>query len=216
MTDGQGQVVDFKNTIIIMTSNIGADLIKQGLQNNEKTSSIESKLMVEITKHFRPEFLNRFDAKVMFNALRAEDVIKIADIELHKLAEKLLYENSLELAWHKNIPAVITQSAYNLVDGARPIKRFINDTIIGLITEQLLDGNVVKGDTLYIPWKTSNKIKLTNVTYEELQTFKEREKNDPDLIVKPSVGKLSETKKSKKTKKNEMDITIDLKTELGD
>ncbi len=227
MTDGQGLTVDFKNTIIIMTSNIGSDIIKEGLENQESVEYIEEQLIQEAGNHFRPEFLNRFDAKVMFNALDIESVVKITTTELEKLGEKLLSENDLDLHWHPNIPAWITKQAYNLVDGARPIKRFLNDKVVDLLTTGLLNNTIVKGDAVYIPWAESmHSLTLFSVLPEDLIQINEEAQKDGRLVLKANFSEpptQADTKKKAKTKKKKQkkeqqasDISINFKTELGD
>ena len=224
MTDGQGEVVDFKNTIIIMTSNIGSEIIREGLENNYDPDIIESALFEEIKKHFRPEFLNRFDAKVMFNSLAPDVVEKIAETELRKLAEKLSEENDYEIYWHPDVPAFITQKRYSVVDGARPIKRYINETIINQLTDKTLNREIIPGDIIYIRVENDELI-LIPMDEETLKEVQKEEKKtmETSKVLKTGHGSKitmaqKEPKKKKKKKKKEdwKSNTFKLDTKLGD
>jgi ATP-dependent Clp protease ATP-binding subunit ClpB len=224
MTDGEGEVVDFKNTIIIMTSNIGSEIIREGLENNYDPDVIESALFEEIKKHFRPEFLNRFDAKVMFNSLTPEIVEKIAETELKKLAEKLSEENEYEIYWHPDVPAFITQERYSIVDGARPIKRYIDETIINQLTDKTLNREIIPGDIVYIRVENDELIliPMDEETLKEVQ--KEEKKTLESLkVLKKSHGskitmaqKEPKKKKKKKKKGDWKSNTFKLDTKIGD
>jgi ATP-dependent Clp protease ATP-binding subunit ClpB len=227
MTDGQGEVVDFKNTIIIMTSNIGSDIIREGLEHGYDAEVIETALLDEIKKHFRPEFLNRFDAKVVFNSLTPESVEKIAESELKKLINKLQEDNEIDMFYHPDIPVYITNKAYSLVDGARPVKRFINDKIIQLLTDKILCGEVEKGSNVYLRLDENKNLILFSVNDKELQELQKDEK--PSEVLKLLKGNSFETadittdkspkkkkKKKKKKKNNWLSNSFTLNTEVGD
>jgi len=190
MTDGKGEVVNFKNTIVIMTSNIGANIIREGLEKGYPQDAIEIAIFDEIKNHFRPEFLNRFDAKVVFNSLAPQAVVGIAESELNKLAERLLADNDIELHWHKDMAIMVTNNAYDVADGARPIKRFINNIVVNKLTEAILNGEAKHGGTIYIrpnPNDPSDII-LMQVNQKELKEFVESETEeislDDELVLK--------------------------------
>jgi len=228
MTDGKGTVVDFKNTIILMTSNHGSDIIREGLLKGYDIDVIEEALLQEVQKHFRPEFLNRFDAKVMFNSLKPEAVVKIAESELSKLAERLLTDNGFDMYWHPNVPVFITNQAYSLTDGARPIKRYINDIIVNLLTEKILAGEITKDDVFYVAAEEELTVFSTNP--EELKSLREAEGEttmELKAVMKDKVNpyKVSSSdivdadiggKKGKKKKKKKWDKSFKLDTEAGD
>jgi ATP-dependent Clp protease ATP-binding subunit ClpB len=194
MTDGKGAVINFKNTIIIMTSNVGSDIIRSGLEQGVDSETIEESLFTELNNHFRPEFLNRFDAKLVFNSLSEESVVKIAESELHKLAESLSENNDLDLYWHSNVPVSIVNVAYSLTDGARPIKRFINDQIISLLTEQIMSGEIQPGNTIYLA-ADKDGFAVFKVDAEELKALIELDNS------KKKKTKLNKSKKRKSSKK---------------
>jgi len=225
MTDGKGEIVNFKNTIILMTSNIGSDIIRQGLENNYPKEAIDSVIFDEIKKHFRPEFLNRFDSKVVFNSLSPENIINIANNELKELSKRLLSDNDIDLNWHKDMAILITNNAYDIIDGARPIKRFINNLVINKLTEGLLNGEIERGQTIYIRPDTDKKgIILFPLSAKELKVIRSEEipeiKLRNDLIrknPKPKKDKKDKkNQKNKKNKKNLMDETFSLDVEVGE
>jgi len=244
MTDGQGNVIDFKNTIIVMTSNIGSAIIRQGLEQGLPSEAIEIALFEEVRKHFRPEFLNRFDAKVMFNSLAPDSIHDIAVNELNKLAERLHQENSLEMHWHVDLPILVTNRAYDVNDGARPIKRYINDIIINELTKLILASEVKPGDTIYVAPSDvgGSDIVVLQIPSEDMKIIKEEETSEMSLLgslVKDTVAtdpykihddqivdadvdkKKSKSKKKKKTEakveaKDALAKTFSLKTEVGD
>jgi ATP-dependent Clp protease ATP-binding subunit ClpB len=239
MTDGKGETVDFRNTIVIMTSNIGAHIIREGLEEDYPFEAIEMAIFDEIKNHFRPEFLNRFDAKVVFNSLAPTAVIGIAESELSKLADRLLEDNDIEMHWHPDMAVMVTNNSYDVADGARPIKRFINNMVVNKLTEAILNGEVKHGETVYIRPNPSDKrdIILMQVTAEELKALKKTEKPelklDENLIRKTSAGQINKVpsnqivdadigenskgnKKKKKKKKDLMNETFSLDTQAGD
>ena len=185
MTDGQGVVVDFKNTIIIMTSNYGSEIIRAGIQNDIDIEDIEDAMGEELRKHFRPEFLNRFDAKVVFNSLTPESVCSIAESELNKLADRLLDDNGINLVWHPDTPIFITNVSYDIMMGARPIKRYINEEVVDLITNNILGGEIDKDNSIYLsPEEIEDEDKLTivSVTADDLALIKKDEVNMYELL----------------------------------
>ncbi len=237
MTDGQGNEVNFKNTIIIMTSNIGSNIIKIGLEKNHPVEVIEMALFEEVQKHFRPEFLNRFDAKVMFRSLSPNAVASITESELRKLADRLAEDNDIELHWHQDLAKAITNKAYDLNDGARPIKRYINDVIINMLTEEILNARIQKDSIVYVAPAdegSSEEVYMFQVTRAELEAIKDEEVNIVDVqteikggsvvleadIVDADIGqqdKKGKKKKKNKSKKNDfLSETFELKTETGD
>lgn len=135
LTDGQGRTVSFKNCILIMTSNIGADLI---LQAKELTDSIKNKIEQIIHKTFRPEFLNRIDSIIYFRMLTENDVEKIAQIHIEDLKQKLLQEKGINLNIQSSVLSKIAQLGYEKEFGARPLKRAIQQYIIVPLSHYIL------------------------------------------------------------------------------
>jgi ATP-dependent Clp protease ATP-binding subunit ClpC len=146
LTDSFGRHVDFRNTILIMTSNIGADLIKNqapmgfGKTTEEVTyDRMKEKLLKEVEKHFRPEFLNRLDDVIVFRTLTREDMGQVAEIELSSVRERLS-DRGIEIQLTDEAKTFIVDQGYNPDLGARPIKRSIERLIEDPLSEELLSG----------------------------------------------------------------------------
>lgn len=137
LTDGQGRVVNFKNTIIIMTSNIGSDVIQE-LDDKEE---IARRIDEALKQHFRPEFLNRIDEKIIFNRLQKDDIIRIIDIQIKNLEERLK-EKSITLEVSEKAKAFLAEKGYDPVYGARPLNRAIQKYVQDPIATMLLEGRV--------------------------------------------------------------------------
>ena len=136
LTDSKGNVVSFKNTIIIMTSNIGSQYLLQG--NNEETrKEVDS----ELKMHFKPEFLNRIDEIVMFNSLDSSVVYKIIDKFIHEL-EGRLEEKKITLEVTDAAENRIAQDAFDATFGARPIKRYIQSHIETMLAREIIKGTI--------------------------------------------------------------------------
>ena len=141
LTDSQGRTVDFKNTIIIMTSNLGSEHI---LENNDR-----EKVMNELRANFKPEFLNRIDEIVIFNALN-KDVIKEILTKIIKDLEARLKDKRITLKLTDEAANFIIDHSYNEAYGARPIKRYVTEKLETLIAKKLLSGELKEGTTLEI------------------------------------------------------------------
>ena len=148
LTDGQGRVVSFKNSIIIMTSNLGSQFIQQFAEDGDK-EAMDDAIQTALRQSFRPEFLNRIDEVITFNSLQVEDLEKIVDLQLAKVRERLATRRiSLEVT-----PAAMERLALDGFDpayGARPLKRLIQHEIVDLAANQVIDGNLAEGDTIVI------------------------------------------------------------------
>ena len=150
ITDGQGRTVDFKNTIIILTSNIGSDLILNGMEHDGSISAeTEEKLHKLLKAQFRPEFLNRLDEIVFFRALTNENMLGIVELLIKDLARRMK-NNDLELAVTDSAKqAIITEGADPLF-GARPLKRFIQGRIESLIARFIIENTPSEGSTIKV------------------------------------------------------------------
>jgi ATP-dependent Clp protease ATP-binding subunit ClpB len=146
LTDGKGRTVDFRNTIIIMTSNLGSQVIKEFSLDYE-TMEREVKKILESS--FRPEFLNRIDEIVLFKALTKEALLKIVDIQLSQL-RKRLEERKITLELSQKAKELLAERGYDPVYGARPLKREIQQEIQNPLALQLLEGSYQEGDTIRI------------------------------------------------------------------
>ncbi|WP_448211410.1 ATP-dependent chaperone ClpB [Colwellia sp. MEBiC06753] len=148
LTDGQGRTVDFKNTVIIMTSNIGSDII-QAYAGDEQYQQIKDAVMMELSKHFKPEFLNRVDDTVVFHPLLAEQIVEIAKIQIQSLSARLA-QQELTLSVEDSALEKIAKVGFDPLFGARPLKRAIQNDIENPLAQRLLAGDFAKGDTIVV------------------------------------------------------------------
>ena len=150
ITDSQGRTVDFKNTILIMTSNIGAQYLLDGIdENGNILPHAEELVMGDLRAHFRPEFLNRLDEIVLFRPLTKENIGHIIDLILTDL-NKRLSEKELTITLSKDAEQFIVDSAYDPVYGARPLKRFMQKTVETLVARLILEDTVGAGDVIQV------------------------------------------------------------------
>ena len=139
LTDGQGRTVDFKNAVVIMTSNLGSQLIQQS--SGHSAEDVRSQIMEIVRSHFRPEFLNRLDETIMFNSLGTEQIEQIVEIQLKQLAARLsLKQITLELT--DRAKAHLAQAGFDPLFGARPLKRAIQSEVLNPLATKILNGEV--------------------------------------------------------------------------
>ena len=150
ITDSQGRTVDFKNTIIILTSNLGSQMLLEGIGPDGRISD-EARRGVEalLRNSFRPEFLNRLDEIVLYKPLTKDDVWSIADLQIASLAKRLA-ERSLALKVTDDAKRLIIDQSYDPLFGARPMKRFIQDSVETLIARTMLENDLSMGDRLVV------------------------------------------------------------------
>jgi ATP-dependent Clp protease ATP-binding subunit ClpB len=148
LTDGQGHTVDFKNTLIIMTSNIGADLLVNQ-KEGEDTDLVRDEVLDEVRSRFRPEFLNRLDEIILFHRLQRADMGRIVDIQMGRLA-KLLVDRKITVELDDSARAWIANRGYDPAYGARPLKRVIQRHVQDPLAEQILAGGVKDGDRVLV------------------------------------------------------------------
>lgn len=147
MTDGQGRTVDFKNTVIVMTSNLGSQMIQQMAGDDYQV--IKLAVMGEVKSYFRPEFINRIDEVVVFHALDERHIKSIAAIQLKNL-EARLAKMDIKLAVDESALAELAQAGFDPVFGARPLKRAIQSQIENPLAKELLEGRFAAGDTVSV------------------------------------------------------------------
>ncbi len=158
LTDSNGRTVDFRNTVIVMTSNVGAkDADKNarglGFRSENIGLSVQSYermkegMLEELKNTFRPEFLNRVDELIVFHALNEEDIHKIAALMLGSVAERLS-EKDIELHWTDDALDFIAREGFDVTYGARPLRRAIQRSVEDNLSEALLSGEVILGDTV--------------------------------------------------------------------
>ncbi|NNK95931.1 MAG: AAA domain-containing protein, partial [Desulfobacterales bacterium] len=149
MTDGKGRTVDFKNTILIMTSNLGSNLIMQMAEKEEESSAIKEQIEELLYHHFKPEFLNRVDETIIFQSLSREDMIPIVDIQLQRLAKRLA-ERKITLRFSQNAKKHLVSVGYNPVFGARPLKRAIQKYVEDPLAMELLENRFSEDDVILV------------------------------------------------------------------
>ena len=149
LTDGQGRTVDFRNTVIILTSNIGSPLILEGIQAGLSYEAIRSRVFEILQKNFRPEFLNRLDEIVVFKPLTQEQITQIVDIQIESLRHRLA-ERRITLELSPEAKRFLAQRGYDPVFGARPLKRVIQRELETPLAKRILAGEVQDGAYLWI------------------------------------------------------------------
>ncbi|NOX78928.1 MAG: ATP-dependent chaperone ClpB [Gammaproteobacteria bacterium] len=155
LTDSQGRVVDFKNTVIIMTSNLGSHKIQE--MAGDSYEEIKAAVMNSVNQHFRPEFINRIDEIVVFHPLGQEQMAGIADIQLSRL-RKRLQERDMNIVLSDEAMSQLVAVGYDPVYGARPLKRAIQQEIENPLSVKLLSGEFVAGDTIKVDVDAQNKL----------------------------------------------------------
>jgi ATP-dependent Clp protease ATP-binding subunit ClpB len=151
LTDGQGRTVDFRNTVIIMTSNLGSSII-QDMAGEENYAQMKAAVMEVVGTHFRPEFINRIDEVVVFHPLDKAEIRKIADIQLNNLRKRLA-ARELGLQISEAALDFIAQAGFDPVYGARPLKRAVQQEVENPLAQQILAGKFMPGDTIDIDLK---------------------------------------------------------------
>jgi len=146
LTDGQGRTVDFKNTVIVMTSNLGSDLI-QDMAGDENYEEIKHAVLGVVSQHFRPEFINRIDETVVFHPLRQDQIRGIASIQLAGLRGRLA-ERELSLDLGEDVLDHLSQAGFDPIYGARPLKRAIQQLIENPLAQSILSGEFAPGATI--------------------------------------------------------------------
>ena len=165
LTDSQGRTVDFKNTVLIMTSNIGSPQILEAQQTGASYEDMRSVVMGELRQHFRPEFLNRVDETVVFHPLASGQLVKIVEIQLERLRTRLA-ERRIQLAITPAALAWLGERGYDPVYGARPLKRLIQQELETPLARLLVKGELRDGETASIDRKDNTLIIVPTVSAE--------------------------------------------------
>ena len=154
LTDGQGRTIDFSNTIIIMTSNVGSQKIMDyDLSNKESFAKLEVEMLEVLRQHFRPEFLNRIDDIVIFDRIHKETLHTIVDVQLSRVARQIKDSRDITLRFDKSACDMLAEDGYDPAFGARPLKRLIQKRILDPLALELIDGRVHEGDTVDVAAK---------------------------------------------------------------
>ena len=150
ITDSQGRTVDFKNTILIMTSNIGSSYLLDGIEENgEIRPEAEEMVMNDLKAHFRPEFLNRLDEIIMFKPLTKENISDIVKLMMQDLNRRLAGQH-IHLELSEAAMNFVIDGGYDPVYGARPLKRFLQKNVETVAARLILSGEVMEGDTILL------------------------------------------------------------------
>jgi ATP-dependent Clp protease ATP-binding subunit ClpB len=150
MTDGQGRTVNFKNTVIVMTSNLGSQMIQS--MSDQDYQVVKLAVMGEVKTHFRPEFVNRIDEIVVFHALDEKNIASIAKVQL-KYLEKRLREMEMDIVFTDAAVAELAKAGFDPVYGARPLKRAIQQQIENPLSKAILEGRFGPKDTIKVDAK---------------------------------------------------------------
>ena len=155
ITDSHGHVVDFKNTVIIMTSNIGSQALIEGISDGVITPATRAEVMQALREHFRPEFLNRVDDIVIFKPLSMAEVKEIVKILISRLQERLA-DRQIELKFSDEAISFIAESGYDPVYGARPLKRYITHNVETKLARAMIGGGIKEKTIVNINVKSGN------------------------------------------------------------
>ncbi|MBF0196239.1 MAG: ATP-dependent chaperone ClpB [Planctomycetes bacterium] len=150
LTDGQGRTVDFRNTVIIMTSNLGAHHIQRMIDGD--TDSINSAVMEEVRQHFRPEFINRIDEQIVFNRLGSEQIYKICELQLSLVAKRLATQD-ISITWSEDTVRHLAEVGFDPVYGARPVKRVIQREVENRLSDEIIAGKLGQGDVIHLDYR---------------------------------------------------------------
>ena len=154
LTDGQGRTIDFSNTIIIMTSNVGSQKIMDyDLSSKQSFAKLEVEMLEVLRQHFRPEFLNRIDDIVIFDRIHKETLHTIVDVQLSRVARQIKDSRDITLRFDKSARDMLAEDGYVPAFGARPLKRLIQKRILDPLALELIDGRVHDGDTIDVTAK---------------------------------------------------------------
>ncbi|MBA4417869.1 MAG: ATP-dependent chaperone ClpB, partial [Syntrophus sp. (in: bacteria)] len=164
LTDGQGRTVDFKNSVIIMTSNIGSQWIIE-LAGKDHTE-LKRRVMESVTGHFKPEFLNRIDEMIIFQSLTVEDIMKIADLQFSYLSKRV-GERNIELVYTDKLKSMIAKEGYDPIYGARPLKRLIQKKLQDGLALMILKGEVKEGDKVKVDVDSKGNVVFKTVSSSE-------------------------------------------------
>ncbi|MNL06410.1 Chaperone protein ClpB [compost metagenome] len=152
LTDGQGRTVDFKNTVVIMTSNVGSQsILDPGMSEDKKQQAV----MGALRDHFRPEFLNRIDEVVIFNSLGENQIAGIVKVQLELVRERLKAKK-IQIDFDDKAVAMLAKKGYDPIYGARPLKRVIQTELLNPLSKEIIGGKVKSGDTVKVSAKENH------------------------------------------------------------
>jgi ATP-dependent Clp protease ATP-binding subunit ClpB len=156
LTDGQGRTVNFKNAVIVMTSNLGSSEIQKMSDQKAEPWEVEAAVQALLRDHFRPEFLNRIDETIIFHTLTKDQIVRIVDVQVEQLAHRLAGRN-LKLVLTPSARKLLAEEGYDPTYGARPLKRVIQQRIENPLAGKILAGEFGEGDTIKIDADTAKR-----------------------------------------------------------
>ena len=160
LTDGQGRTIDFSNTIIIMTSNVGSQMIMD--YTGDDISSLDNQILETLRGHFRPEFLNRIDDIVIFDRIHPESMRAIVDVQLEKVVRQVKDSRDITLNFDNSVRDMLARDGYDPSFGARPLKRLIQKRVLDPLALELIDGRIHDGDIVKVA-AVDDRIAFTNI-----------------------------------------------------
>jgi len=185
LTDSKGRKVDFRNTVIIMTSNLGSDLIRRDMslgfgrvseldesKSEERYKRMSDKIMDEVKRFFRPEFLNRLDGTVVFHSLKKQHIVEIVDLMLESVRTQLL-EKGMVLQVTDGAQEWLAEKGYDPTFGARPLRRLIQDKIEDRLSDELLNGTFKDGDVVELDINKDGDVTITTPRSEDVSSPEE-------------------------------------------
>jgi len=187
LTDAKGRIVSFKNTVVIMTSNIGSEFISQmqplgfEIKKGEKISrreNLKKKVLDSLKETFRPEFLNRIDEIVIFNYLGQKEIRKIVDLELKKVADRLKGVKNIKVRFSKAIKEALARKGFDPNLGARPLKRVIQKLILDPLSLKIITSEIGEGDRVLVDFQKGN------VIFQTPQKLREKKKEKEEVLAK--------------------------------
>ena len=191
LTDARGRKVDFRNSIIIMTSNLGSDLIKRetalgfsAMTSDAQTDEsayerMKDKVLEEVKRFFRPEFLNRIDSTVVFHQLTRPEIIQIVDLMMNQVRDEL-GEKDIELEITEAAKIHLGENGFDPVLGARPLRRLIQDEIEDSLSDEVPSRRLVAGDVAMIDMDDDGKVKITSKKAKAKAKPKAKAKAEPE------------------------------------
>jgi len=166
LTDGQGRVVNFKNSVVIMTSNIASPIIQDLTQSGASQDAVRIRVMEELRGELRPEFLNRIDDIIVFRPLSRDQIGEIVEIQLARL-RKLLHDRKITLELTQAARERLAAEGYDPIYGARPLKRVIQQRLQNALALSLLQGSFREGDTVLVDLDTTGTLTFNRVVTGE-------------------------------------------------
>jgi ATP-dependent Clp protease ATP-binding subunit ClpB len=181
ITDSQGRVVDFRNTIIVMTSNIGSDHILNLSADDADYEKMQKQVMQSLRNHFRPEFLNRIDDLIIFHTLKRDELRQIVRLQIRRI-ERLLEEQKITLSLSESALDHIVNTGYDPTYGARPLKRAIQRELENPIATKILENTFIAEDTILIDCVENQLVFNKQETIQEAAIAPDSESDDFPLV----------------------------------